>query len=414
MKIAMIGQKGIPARGGGIEQHVDILSQLLVERGHEVIVYCRRSYCGDENRCRNTGPGSDVHRGQAVEAEWGSALHRIFRPSIATKHLDAITHAISSTWDVLFRDVDVVHYHAIGPAALAPVARWYGLPTVVTCHGLDWQRAKWGAIARRCLRFGEWLAARFAAKLVVVSEPLRTHFAHTHGVESTFIPNAVAPMARSEPRRIRQWGLRRGEYLLAASRLVPEKGLHYLISAFRAIETDVKLVIAGGGGIDRAYERELRRSAGPRVIFTGNADRELLSELYCNALLFVLPSEVEGMSIALLEAMSCGLPVLVSDIPENTCVVGADGFTFRSRDALHLRAALDSLLDSRGLLFEFGERCRARAEQYQWPHVVTQLEQVYHAALGVRRKPVAGDEGVAPQPGAQPDEIRGLEEVATN
>jgi glycosyltransferase involved in cell wall biosynthesis len=407
----MIGQKGIPARGGGIEQHVDMLSRLLVDRGHEVIVYCRRSYCGDQTTRDGSGQGSAFNSGQGVEREDGSGLLRIFRPSIATKHLDAITHTISSTWDALFRDVDVVHYHAIGPAALVPVARCFGLPAVVTCHGLDWQRAKWGAIARRSLRLGEWLAARFASQLVVVSEPLRYHFARVHGIESTFIPNAVVPIKRCEPGRIRQWGLRRGEFLLAASRLVPEKGLHYLISAFESLETDVKLVIAGGGGIDQVYERELRRATGPRVVFTGNADRELLSELYSNALLFVLPSEVEGMSIALLEAMSCGLPVLVSDIPENTCVVGADGFTFRNRDVLHLRAALDSLLDSRGLLFEFGDRCRVRAEQYQWPQVATQLEEVYRSVVRARVAPGVSNDTVAPQPSVQTDGTRACEGV---
>jgi glycosyltransferase involved in cell wall biosynthesis len=301
--------------------------------------------------------------------------------------LDAITHTDTSTCDVLFRGVDVVHYHAIGPAALAPVARCWGLPTIVTCHGLDWQRAKWGTVAKRCLRLGEWLAARSASQLVVVSEPLRDHFAREQAVASTFIPNAVVPIERRSPDRIRQWGLRSGQFVLSASRLVREKGLHYLIRAFESLETDLKLVIAGGGGLDQDYENELRRDAGPRVVFTGNADRALLAELYTNALLFVLPSEIEGMSIALLEAMSCGLPVLVSDIPENVCVVGSDGFTFRNRDVLHLRTVLESLLNSRDLLSECGERCRIRSEVYQWPQVVSQLEQVYYNAARVRSLP---------------------------
>src|SRR5262245_35242477 len=139
MRIAMIGQKGIPAQSGGVEQHVDNLSRLLVERGHEVIVYCRRSYCGDECTSDTTasvpyGPLSLAPYGPVLPTAVGPAPYRIFRPSIATKHLDAITHTITSTWDVLARDVDVVHYHAIGPAALAPIARCGGLPTVVTCH----------------------------------------------------------------------------------------------------------------------------------------------------------------------------------------------------------------------------------------------------------------------------------------
>lgn len=389
MRIAMIGQKGIPAQSGGVEQHVDNLSRLLVERGHEVIVYCRRSYCGDKTpdgtaTSVTDGQFSLVRHGTAMPTAAGPSLHRIFRPSIATKHLDAITHTITSTWDVLARDVDVVHYHAIGPAALAPVARCGGLPTVVTCHGLDWQRAKWGRLAKRCLRVGEWSAARFASELVVVSQPLRDYFAREYSVSASFIPNAVTPVAHREPNRILQWGLRPGNFVLAASRLVPEKGLHYLIPAFEQLQTDIPLVIAGGGGFDHGYERQLRNSAGRRVLFVGNADRALLAELYSNALLFALPSEVEGMSIALLEAMSSGLPVLVSDLPENTAVVGSDGFTFRSRDISDLRSVLELVLENRAVLREFGARCRDRSEQFQWPQVVSQLEQVYSKAAQAR------------------------------
>jgi glycosyltransferase involved in cell wall biosynthesis len=367
MKIAMVGQKGIPAHSGGVEQHVDMLSRLLTERGHQVTAYCRRSYCDDSPLTTHHSPLTFPRR--------------IFRPSIPTKHLDAITHTVTSTIDVLFRDVDLVHYHAIGPAALAPIARLRGLPTVVTCHGLDWQRAKWGGLAKRCLRLGEWLAARCASRLVVVSEPLREYFASVYGVESAYIPNGVVPIERRAPNRIKHWNLRPGSYLLAASRLVPEKGLHYLIPAFQSLETDLKLVIAGGGGLDQGYEQELRRIAGPRVIFTGNADRESMGELYSNALLFLLPSELEGMSIALLEAMSCGLPVVVSDIPENTRVVGEDGFTFRNRDTDHLREVLASLLEHTEILPEFGERCRVRAERFRWPQVAAELEAVYRSVV---------------------------------
>jgi glycosyltransferase involved in cell wall biosynthesis len=175
--------------------------------------------------------------------------------------------------------------------------------------------------------------------------------------------------------------------LLAVARLVREKGLHYLIQAVASLDTSCKLVIAGAGGLDADYEQELRRMAGPRVVFTGAADRELLGELYSNALLFVLPSELEGMSIALLEAMSCGLPVVVSDIPENTCVAGDEGFTFRSRDADHLGEVLETVLSHPELLGEFGERCRQRAARYGWPQVATQLERVYRGVLGLEVVP---------------------------
>jgi glycosyltransferase involved in cell wall biosynthesis len=375
MKIAMIGQKGIPAGAGGVEQHVERLACELASRGHDVVVYCRRSYCAE------SGSASPPVTSEA--ADRGGRVHGVFRPSIPTKHLDAITHTAICTLDVLLRDVDLVHYHAIGPALLSPIARLRGLPTVVTVHGLDWQRAKWGRVAKLCLRAGERVAADTASRLVVVSETLRDYFRQTYGCEATFIPNGVAPIERRRPDRIKQWGLRPGRYVLAVSRLVREKGLHYLIPAFQRLDTDLQLVIAGGGGLDESYENELRRMAGPRVVFTGNADRTLLAELYSNALLFVLPSELEGMSIALLEAMSCGVPSVVSDITENVCVIGDDGFTFRDRDTEHLSRVLESVLACPELLPAFAERCRNRAERYRWPQVAAELEAVYYAALGV-------------------------------
>jgi len=384
MKIAMIGQKGIPAHSGGVEQHVDMLARQLTKRGHEVTVYCRRWYCQKEERDQRSAVSSQSRRAGTISdlEPLTSSSRRIFRPSIPTKHLDAITHTAVTTLDVLFRDVDLVHYHAIGPAAFAPIARLRGLPTVVTVHGLDWQRAKWGGFARGCLRIGEWLAARSASQLVVVSEPLRQYFSSEYGVRATFIPNGVVPIEPRAPQRMRQWDLRPRQYLLAVARLVREKGLHYLIRAFQSLDTSCKLVIAGTGGLDADYERELHRMAGPQVVFTGAADRELLGELYSNALLFVLPSELEGMSIALLEAMSCGLPVVVSDIPENACVVGDDSFTFRNRDVAHLHEVLDTVLSHPEIHVELGDRCRQRAERYSWPQVTTQLEQVYRFVLG--------------------------------
>ncbi len=366
MRIAMIGQKGIPAQSGGVEQVVDMLSQHLTARGHDVLVYCRHSYLGRD------------HRTTRVDR-----LHRIFRPSIPTKHLDAITHTLMSTIDIALRRADVVHYHAIGPAALAPLARLAQFPVVVTVHGLDWQRAKWGWFARHCLRLGEYIASAAANKLLVVSPTLRDHFARQFGVSAQFIPNGVVPIKFKAADRILKFGLQPGRYVLAVARLVPEKGLHYLIDAFARIPNDVNLVIAGGGGLnDGSYERTLRQCTDRRVVFTGPADRELLTELYSHAQLFVLPSDLEGMSIALLEAMSMALPVLVSDIPENTSVIGTAGFRFRRGDVQDLSEKLVSLLGEPQQLVQAGRQAAKQAAPYQWPRVVDQLEQVYAGVQG--------------------------------
>ena len=374
MKIAMLGQKGIPAQSGGIEQHVDILSQHLVARGHEVVVYCRRSYCGRSGRSTSE-----------------NGLHRIFRPSVPTKHLDALTHTFAGTLDVILRRADVVHYHALGPAALAPLARLSRLPVVVTVHGLDWQRAKWGPFAKRCIKFGEWIAASTAHTLIVVSPVLRDYFAQHYGIASTFIPNGVIPLSYRQPDEMVQWGLEPRRFLLSVSRLVPEKGLHYLIRAFSQTKTDAKLVIAGGGGFDTDYEKHLHALADDRVVFTGPVDRGLLAELYSHAKLFVLPSDLEGMSIALLEAMNMGVPALVSDIPENACVVEDAGFTFRAGDRDHLRDVLEDVLGDPGQLADFGSRASKQVAPFQWPSVVDQLEQVYSSCGGIQLDPSGTD-----------------------
>jgi glycosyltransferase involved in cell wall biosynthesis len=367
MKIAMLGQKGIPAQSGGIEQAVDMLSQNLTARGHEVMVYCRRSY----------EPGGKSSR--------DGGLHRIFRPSVPTKHLDAITHTLASTLDVLLRRADIVHYHAIGPAALAPLARLARYPVVVTVHGLDWQRAKWGTVARNCLKAGERVASLAANQLVVVSPILKQYYQDQFGVASHFIPNGVVPIERSRPDRMLSFGLQPKKYVLAVARLVPEKGLHYLIEAFTKTSGDTKLVIAGGGGLDASYEHHLRSLANDRVVFTGPADRGLLAELYSHARLFVLPSDLEGMSIALLEAMSMGLPILVSDIPENTTVIGDSGESFAAGNVAALREKLEEMLARPERLDVLGRLAAEQAEPFQWPNVVDQLEAVYEQCLVGRK-----------------------------
>jgi len=360
MKIAMLGQKGIPAHSGGVEQHVDILSRELASRGHEITVYCRRWYCRDEETA--------FHR---------QGVKRVFTPGIATKHLDAITHTLTASIDVALRRADIVHYHALGPAALAPLARLAGLPVVVTVHGLDWQRAKWGRFATSCLRAAERVASRSANRLLVVSPTLCEHFARAHGTEATFVANGVVPIEPRQPERMRRWGLEPNRYLLCVARLVPEKGLHYLIEAFTGTDLDLKLVIAGGGELNPGYEERLRAMADDRVVLTGAADRQLLSELYTHARLFVLPSDLEGMSIALLEAMSVGLPVLVSDIPQNGCVVESDEWTFRAGDVADLRRRLFELLADPARLARGGKAAARRAEAWNWSSVADQLELIY-------------------------------------
>jgi glycosyltransferase involved in cell wall biosynthesis len=365
MKVAMLGHKGIPARSGGIQQSVEARSRLLTQRGHEVVVYCRRSYCGREASSSSDGK-----------------LHRVVMPSIPTKHLDAITHTFASTLDVIRRRVDVVHYHAIGPSSLAFLSRCGALPVLVSVHGLDWNRAKWGWFAKHCIRFGERLATVAATRMVVVSPVLHDYFTNRYGIPTEFIPNGVAPMPHRAPDKMLQFGIQPNRYVFAAARFVREKGLHYLIDAFRTVPHDVQLVIAGGGRLDNRYERELRRCEDPRVIFTGPADRKLMAELFSHARLFVLPSEIEGMSVVLLEAMHMGVPVLVSDIAENRCVVEDAGVTFRSGDVESLRQELHKMLDDTDLSANWSSKVVAKARPYSWSSSVDRYEQIYRECIG--------------------------------
>ena len=382
MRIAMIGQKGIPAHSGGVEQHVEILARLLAERGHHVDVYCRSSYVNG-------------HNGAAQTRDWHHPrVQQIVRWCIGTKHLDAISNTALCTLDALCRDSDLIHYHALGPASLSFVPRLVGRPVVVTVHGLDWQRAKWGRAAKAYLQFGEKVAARAASEVVVVSKPLQDYFLRHYGRRTVFIPNGVREIVPGQNGALTRWGLEPGKFLLCVARLVAEKGQHYLVDAFRKMTArgaypDWRLVIVGGSDLNSDYESRVREMAGPGVVFTGAVGPDVLAELYGHAYLFVLPSEIEGMSLALLEALSCGLPALVSDIPENAMVVAAPGgedggFTFRCGDVPDLVKQMSTLVSQPERVRHAGCAARRVVSAYRWPKVAAALEQTYRQALSTR------------------------------
>jgi glycosyltransferase involved in cell wall biosynthesis len=361
MKIAMVGQKGIPATYGGIERHVEELACRLVERGHDVSVYCRMHYT------RTRG----FHRG----------VRLVRYPSIPTKHLDAISHTGLVSLDSVFRDVDIVHFHALGPSIFSMLPRLMGKKTVTTVHGLDWQREKWGAFAQGFLRFCEKPAARFPNKCIVVSKTLREYFAERHGLETVFIPNGTLMPELKRPDKLRKLGLAEGRYILFVGRIVPEKGCHYLVEAFNQLDTDAKLVMVGGSSFSDGYVDTVKRLAegNDRILFLDYVYGDLLDELWSNAYFVVQPSVLEGLSIALLEALSFGKCVVVSDIPENMEVVEDCAISFRSRDVTDLRDKMDQLLHDPTLVGSFEERCRRLIEEnYSWEVVVSALEALYH------------------------------------
>lgn len=376
-RIAFIGQRGVPATIGGIEHHVEEIGSRLVSRGHEVTVYTRGNYT--RSRARE-------YRGMRVR----------YIPTAPTKHLEALVHSGLSTGVAMLpgpNRVDILHYHAIGPSVFTPLPRALTRRGVVlTIHGLDYDRDKWGVGARAALKSAGWISAHVPHATITVSRNLAAFYLDRYDRVANYIPNGVAPPVRREPGLIRErFGLQGGDYVLFLGRLVPEKAPDLLLRAFRSIDTSARLVIAGGSSFTDAYvhELELLAARDPRVLLVGPVHGELLQELYTNAALFVLPSRLEGLALTLLEAASYRLPLVASDIPPNREVIGADGAggrLFVSGDEQGLAAALAATLgDLPGARLgaqALGDRVVA---EYDWEAATAATEEVYEQVLSRSR-----------------------------
>lgn len=363
LRIAMIGQKGLPATYGGIERHVEEIARRLVDRGHHMTVYARPYY----------SKRSGTYHG----------IRLLRLPSLNTKHLDTATHTGVATVDALFRRYDIVHYHALGPSVFSLLPRLRGQKSVVTIHGLDWERQKWGPMASWVLRQCEFPAMHFPSRTVVVSRTLATYFQKKFGMLPDVIPNGTADPVHRPPSKLRRYGLDEGRYVLFVGRLVPEKGCHYLLEAFSRLASngsgpDVKLVVAGGSSFSDEYVATLKRYESPRVLFLDYVYGDLLEELWSNAYLVVHPSTLEGLSLSLLEALSYGRCVLTSDIPENLEAVDGTAVAFRSEDVEDLYRKMDHLLQHPEMVRSFEEKSRRLVhERFSWDHVVDRLEDIY-------------------------------------
>ncbi len=364
LRVAMIGQKGYPPVHGGIERHVAELAVRLARRGIEVDIYSRPHY--------SDADGPTVEPGVRV----------IRRASLPTKHLDAISHTVISTFDSLWRNHDIVHFHALGPGLLAGLPRLLrNRPTVTTVHGLDWQREKWGVLARTVLRVGESASARLPNRTVVVSEALAVHYRQTHGCDAVCIPNGINEPTLRKRATLDTLGIT-GKYILFVGRLVPEKGCHLLVEAYGKLPEEIRhqyqLVIAGDAGFTEGYVADLKQEAVEGTIFTGYVHGPILDELYTEETLVVLPSSLEGLSIALLESMSYGNACLVTDIPPNL-EAGGDTVAFvPSGDAEALRYGILELLadpDRRQVLAN-AARIRSLAE-YSWDRAADSTAALY-------------------------------------
>ena len=374
VRVAFIGGRGVVAKYSGIESYYEEAGRELALLGHQVTVYCRSYF---------TPP---------IREHGGMRVRRL--PTFRSKHLETVVHTFLSTLDAMISDYDIVHYHCLGPSLFSFLPRLAGKKTVVTVQGLDWQRRKWGWVASHILRLGEGAAVALPNATMVVSHTLQQYYRQRYKRQTTYIPNGASQIRRCTPRQLAEWDLLPDNYVLFLGRFSPEKNCHLLIEAFEHIRTDMKLVLAGGSSHSDAYADSLRRHLSEQIRFmpwTSGAD---LEELLSHAALFVLPSDLEGMSLALLDAMAAGVCVLTSDIPENKEVVAGAGFTFHRGDQADLERMLDLLVRNPELRRQSANRAQQRTQtDYAWPAIARAIEQSYYEVLGWDLQETAAEPG---------------------
>jgi glycosyltransferase involved in cell wall biosynthesis len=372
MKIAFIGQKGIPAKGGGVERHAEELAVKLAERGHEVFVYVRKNYT-DKKIMQYKG------------------VNLVHIPNIHTKNLDAITHTLFSIAHAIFQKYDVVHIHSIGPNSLNFLVKIFNPRAVLvgTYHCQDYFHQKWGRLAKAYLKFGEYMACKIPDKTIVVTNILKNFVREKFNRESEVISNGANVSWNEKFEKLAEWNLQKGEYILSVSRLIRHKGVHYLIAAFRELEKKdltqgKKLVIVGEGFYTTEYVKYLKNlaSGSENIIFTGAQSGEKLDQLFSHAAFFVQPSDSEGLSIALLEAMGYGLATIVSNIPENLEAVGEAGVPFSQGNIPDLRDKMADLLADRKKVEKLSKAGKKRIQdEYNWDRIADETAELYRKEI---------------------------------
>ncbi|PKM91371.1 glycosyl transferase family 1 [Candidatus Falkowbacteria bacterium HGW-Falkowbacteria-1] len=363
MKIFFIGQKGIPASGGGVENHVENLALNLVKSGHEVFAYTRYNY-SDKN------------------VKEYKNIQLIPLPSIPGKNLDAISHTFLACLDFIFkRKADIVHFHSIGPASLSWLIKVFRPKTkiIFTFHSQCYYNTKWGKLAKFYLMLGERIGCKIADEVIVVSKNLKEYTENKYKRKVNYIPNGANPIEILPNGEItKKWNLEKNTYILSVSRVVRNKGLEYLIEAYKQIKTDKKLVIVGDGDFLNKLKEKAKNNTN--VIFTGNQNGKVLNELFSNAALFVQASEAEGLSIALLEAMSAKIPIITSDIAANKEVVGSDAFLFENKNIDDLKNKINIVLSEEnraGIDKNIKNSYNKVLKDYDWENITKEVLDVY-------------------------------------
>ncbi len=360
LRVAFIGGRGVISKYSGIETYYEEVGKRLADMGHDVTVYCRSYFSPAQ-------PGYN-----------GMRLVRL--PTIRSKHLDTVVHTFLSTIHAIFGDFDIVHYQCLGPALFSFLPRWFGKKTVVTVQGLDWQRRKWGRVASAILRLGERASIKLPDTTMVVSRTLQEYYRSRYGAESAYVPNGTTLRKRKTVERLSGWGLESGSYILFLGRFSPEKNCDLLIEAYEQMDTPVKLVLAGGSSHSDSYAKKIRSHQSDRICVLDWVSGDALDELLSNAMLFVLPSDLEGLSLALLDAMGAGVCVLASDIPENRELVDGAGFTFQHGNRADLERMLRLLISEPEVRNAAARSAREKvSSHYLWGRVAREVESQYLA-----------------------------------
>ena len=369
LSLCMFGLKRF-GREGGVEVVVEELSTRMVKLGHQVTCYNR----GGHHVSGKEFDGERLHEYKGVK------LKTV--PTINRKGLTAVSSSFFAALASAFGRYDVVHIHAEGPAAMCWIPKLFGKRVVVTIHGLDWQREKWkNGFGSKYIHLGEKMAVKFADEIIVLSKGVQEYFQKTYGRKTLFIPNGVnRPVLRKADLIKNKFGIDKDGYFLFLGRIVPEKGLRYLIEAYKELHTDKKLVIAGGSSDTDDFMQEIQTLAtgDDRIIFTGFVAGQALEELYSNAYLYLLPSDLEGMPLSLLEAMSYGNCCVVSDIAECSEVVEDKAVTFQKSNVQDLKEKLQRLCDDPATVQKYkNEAADFICSKYNWDEITQKTLEVY-------------------------------------
>lgn len=370
MKVAMIGHKVVPSRRGGIENVLTTLCPILADMGLDVTCYNRSSDKVENEYVGATKNG--IYKGVKIKNAWTLNVRGI------AAMIASFTAAIAAS----FGDYDVVHFHAEGPCAALWIPKLFGKKCVATVHGLDWQREKWGkGFASKYIKFGEKILAKYADEVIVLSKSAYDYFKETYNRETVIIHNGISRPDRKEAELITNiYGLKKDEYISVVSRLTAEKGIHYLIDAYSKIKTDKKLVIAGDTSDTDDYVKLLKEKAGnnPNIIFTGFVSGDILNEIYSNTYINVLPSDLEGMSLSLLEALAYKNALLCSDIPENTLVAEDRAIYFKKSNTDDLADKLQTLCNDISLVEKYRDGVdEFILNKYSWQDVAKATYSLY-------------------------------------